>query len=168
MIKIHRVEPEDLEWLRKWRNTPELYVNFNQYREISKREQEEWYEGLSEVFHPFIVWMGDKRVGSVSLRDINTILRSAEFSIFIVPLERNQGYGTEALRQILDYGFNILNLQVIHSLVFEFNKAIDVYTKFGFHIDGTLRRTCYKNGKYFNSYYISMLREEYDEKYNIK
>lgn len=162
MIEIHRVEPEDLDWLREWRNNPELYINFNQYREIDKREQERWYEGLSKNFHPFVVWKGDTRIGYVALRNINDILRSAEFSLFIIPEYRHKGFGKEALRQIVEYGFEMLNLQVIYSIVFEFNKAIELYKKFGFKIDGLLRRTCYRKGRYFSSYYISMLKEEYE------
>ena len=161
MIEIHRVEPEDLEWLRTWRNKPELYRYFNQYGEITRNEQEDWFLNLRKDFHPFIVWSGNERVGYVGLRDINNILRSAEFSIFIIPIERNKGYGTQALDLILDYGFNILNLEVIHSLVFEFNEAIELYKKVGFKIDGKLRHTCYKDGKYHDSYYISILRDEY-------
>lgn len=166
MITIKRVEWTDIEWLRQQRNNPELYQYFNQYREIGKDEQEKWFLGLSHTFHPFIAWNDNEKVGYVGLRDIDNILRSAEFSIFICPEHRNKGYGKQALQLLLKYGFETLNLIVIHSLVFEFNKAIETYKKFGFKMDGKLRRTCYKNGRYWDSWYISMLREEYDELYN--
>jgi RimJ/RimL family protein N-acetyltransferase len=161
MIELHRIETEDLEWLRQQRNRQDLMLYFNQYREITEKEQEDWYYGLSDKFHPFIVWDNFSRLGYAALKDINNILRSAEFSIFITPFERNKGYGKTALKLLVDYGFNTLNLEVIHSIVFEFNKAIDVYKKFGFKVDGKLRNTCFKNGKYYDSYYISLLRDEY-------
>jgi RimJ/RimL family protein N-acetyltransferase len=135
---------------------------------LGEQEQQDWFDKLDERFHPFIIWNGKDRVGYVALKDVNNILRSAEFSIFVVPSERNRGYGTTALDLILKYGFGTLNLEVIYSLVFEFNKAIDIYKQAGFTIDGLLRHTCYKNGKYYDSFYISMLKSEYEKSNNIE
>ena len=45
-------------------------------------------------------------LGSISLKDINWINRSAELGIFIGDKEfRGKGYGTEAIQLLLDYGF---------------------------------------------------------------
>ena len=164
MVEIKRVTSDDLGWLQEHRNRDDLILYFNQYRELSKEDMVDWYHDLTEPdshFHAFIVWIGDRRIGYAALKDINNILHSAEFSIFIISEERNKGFGTIALNLLLDYGFNTLNLEVIHSIVFEFNRAIEIYKQVGFKVDGLLRHTCYKQGKYHRSYYISMLKNEY-------
>lgn len=46
---------------------------------------------------------------------------------------RSNGYGTEALKLLLDYGFNYLNLNNIMLAVKSFNeRAIKCYEKVGF------------------------------------
>ncbi len=158
---IKPVEFDDLEILRGWRNNPTLYQYFNQYRPITKTEQVKWWETLGNHFQAFIIWEDNKRVGYVGLRDINPITRSAEFSIFIIPEERQKGYGRTALGDIVRYGFNTLNLNRIYSDVFSFNEAIRLYYDFGFQKEGVMREACYKNGKYWDVYHIGLLKREW-------
>ncbi|MDO7205773.1 GNAT family protein [Paraclostridium bifermentans] len=50
------------------------------------------------------------------------------------------GYGKEALSLLLDFGFNLLNLNNIVLKVYSFNKqAIKCYSKIGFKEAGRLR-----------------------------
>ena len=167
-MNIRRVEFNDLDWLRKERNNPDIYRYFNQYRELTREEQENWYFRLPQSFHPFIVWNGNEHIGYVALRDIDNIVRKAEFSIFILDAYRNNGHGEKAMELILDYGFNVLNLNKIYSVVFMFNRAIEFYKRIGFVIDGVLRDDCYKEGGYWDSYQISMLRGDYEKIYHSK
>ena len=56
----------------------------------------------------------DKLIGLIGLEDINHINRTGTLGIFIGDKEhRSNGYGTEAIRLILDYGFNYMNLNNI-------------------------------------------------------
>ena len=168
---IRPVTKDDLEWLREQRNRPEINFYFNQYDFISKEEQNEWYEKdvLTKKFYAFIIEdTSFKKIGYVGLKTLNWILRSAEFSIFVIPEEQKKGYGKEALREILRFGFENLNFHRIYSTVFDFNKAIEVYKKVGFEVEGMLRDTCFKKGRYWNSYYISMLEDEYKKLYHSK
>ena len=155
------VEFDDLEILREWRNDPSLYQFFYQYRPITKTEQVGWWEKLGDEYQAFMVWEGGKRVGYTGLRDINSIIRSAEFTIFVIPEERHKGYGQQALRDIIDYGFNTLNLNRIYSDVFSYNEAIKLYLNFGFKREGVKRQACFKKGQYWDVYHIGLLREEW-------
>lgn len=44
MITLRPIEKEDLEMLRKWRNSPEVFPYVREYRLITRPEQEKWYE----------------------------------------------------------------------------------------------------------------------------
>ena len=56
----------------------------------------------------------DKLIGTVSLENINFIERSTILGIFIGDKDfRNNGYGTEAIKLVLEYGFKYLNLHSI-------------------------------------------------------
>ena len=109
----------------------------------------------------------DKLIGSISLEKINYISRRATLGVFIGDKEaRNKGYGTEAIRLILDYGFNYLNLNNIKLDVMEFNKrAIACYKKCGFKEYGRRRKAEFTNGKYYDRISMDILAEEFKDSY---
>lgn len=70
-------------------------------------------------------------IGNVEFMKVNN--GSAEFGICITPTYQNNHYGTEAIKAMIDYGFNKLNLNEIYLIVFSNNKrAIHCYKKLGF------------------------------------
>ena len=65
----------------------------------------------------------DKMIGTISLEQIDDINRNATLGIFIGDKDyRDNGYGTEAIRLILEYGFRYLNLHNIKLDLMEFNE----------------------------------------------
>lgn len=116
----------------------------------------------------------DKLIGTIGLEDINHINRTATLGIIIGDKEhRSNGYGTEAIRLILDYGFNYMNLNNIRLDVMEFNeRAIKCYKKCGFKDCGRRRKSYFLNGKYYDVIRMDILAEEFKESYiknkNIK
>jgi len=171
-MTIRPLELEDLKWLQRQRNDWKLNEYFNQPHLINYVEEENWYKNnvVTGKSHSFVIEdsMSLNKKGYVSLRDINPIVRKAEFSIFVPTNYQHSGYGQSLIEFILKLGFERFNLNKIYSTVFQFNPAIDIYKNWGFQVDGIIRDDCYKNGKYHNSYYISMLKGEYERIYNSK
>ena len=61
------------------------------------------------------------------------------------------GFGTDAYSQLLDFAFNQRNLHRVEALVLEDNIASQkLHEKLGFHRDGVLIDSVYKDGKYKN------------------
>lgn len=165
---LRAVEREDLSLLRDWRNIPEFRKNFREVRELNMANQEKWFE-RSCVNNPndfmfIIVRLSDnKPIGAGGLLYINWIIRSADFSFYIGESNSyidNDGYAIDAARLLIGYGFNNLNLHKIWMELYEFDKKkLDFFqNKFGFKIDGKLRDNCFEDGKYWNSYIISLLQ----------
>ncbi len=101
-------------------------------------------------------------VGGVVLDQTDGRLRSADFHIFIDGAYTGQGYGTEATRLMLDYGFGILNLHRVELLVFGFNtRAIHVYEKLGFVQEGMKRQSWYYDHAWHDTVLMSILEDEY-------
>ena len=102
-------------------------------------------------------------VGEVVLNGISWSNRSAGFRIALANAKWfGQGYGTEATRLILDFGFRTLNLHRIDLEVYDFNpRAQHVYEKVGFVQEGVLRDALLWDGRYHNAILMSILEDEY-------
>ncbi|HXZ29959.1 MAG TPA: GNAT family protein, partial [Dehalococcoidia bacterium] len=104
-----------------------------------------------------------KPIGSCGLHEINAKDHNANFGIVIGERDYwNKGYGTEATRLVLDYGFQELNLHRISSAAFAFNeRSIRLHKKVGFREEGRLRQAMFKNGQYHDEVQFGILREEW-------
>ena len=109
----------------------------------------------------------DKLIGTVGLERINRIHRTATLGIFIGDKEfLSKGYGTEAIRLILDYGFNYMNLHNIKLDLLSFNeRAFKCYKKCGFKEAGKIRENRFINGKYYDTISMDILDSEFKESF---
>lgn len=115
--------------------------------------QEEWYARASRgdggTF--FIIYeRGTGRpIGATSLEHIEQVQRIASFTIFIGEKEYwAKGYGTEATRLTLDYGFTVLGLHNIMLIVYSFNeRGLRAYLRAGFTEIGRRRQAHRLAGK---------------------
>jgi len=96
-------------------------------------------------------------------RSIEHIHRRATLGLFIGDAEqRGKGYGTEAIRLLLSYGFNILNLHSIMLVVHADNpKGLACYKKVGFKEFGRRRESRMKAGRYIDLIYMDILSTEF-------
>ena len=94
----------------------------------------------------------DKLVGTIGLEHFNWIERSAVLGIFIGDENyRSNGYGTEAIKLLLEYGFKYLNLHSIRLDLLSVNeRAHKCYLKCGFKDTGKSREEVFLNGKYYD------------------
>lgn len=73
-----------------------------------------------------------------------------------------KGYGTDAMRVLLRYAFNELNLHRVSLTVFEYNpRAIRSYEKAGFSVEGRERKFLERGGKRWDMIYMGILRQEW-------
>jgi RimJ/RimL family protein N-acetyltransferase len=109
----------------------------------------------------------DQLLGEVVLNEIYPANRRANLRIFVAQEFTGQGYGTEAIRLILDYGFGMLNLHRVELDVYTINeRAIHVYEKVGFRREGVKRQNWYYNHRYYDSIVMSMLEDEFRARYS--
>ena len=108
---------------------------------------------------------GDLLIGHISLHDIDHLSRHAFLGVVIgEEAHRGRGYGTEAIRLVLDFGFNILNLHnIMLSVQADNAAAIACYKKVGFREAGRRREWIFKDGKYIDNLYMDILAREFEE-----
>lgn len=78
------------------------------------------------------------------------------------PENWGKGYGSDAMRVILKYAFEILNLHRVSLNVFEYNpRAIRSYEKCGFKYEGKMREFLEREGKRWDLIFMGITREEW-------
>ena len=105
----------------------------------------------------------DRLIGTLGLEHINWIERSAVLGIFIGDNNfRSNGYGTEAIKMLLEYGFKYLNLHSIRLDLLSINeRAHQCYLKCGFKDTGCSREEIFLNGKYYDKLHMDVLESEF-------
>jgi RimJ/RimL family protein N-acetyltransferase len=105
----------------------------------------------------------EELIGGCGFLNPDHINRTAEAGIFIGEKSYwNKGYGEEAMRLLLDYAFNILNLNHIMLSVYAFNtRAIRCYRKIGFKEIGRRRQARLIQGTSYDIIYMDILAEEF-------
>ena len=168
-VNFRSLEMEDLKQLQSWRNSEFLRKTFREYRLLSMKHQERWFNSLLKT-PPSSIMFGveskeGKLIGVCGLTWINWKDRNAEVSIYIGEKKwQGKGAATDSLKTLLRYGFETLNLHRIYEVIFEYNEpSIKLFTRCGFKFEGKHREAHYIDGKYWDEMIYGMLRTEYDK-----
>ncbi len=102
--------------------------------------------------------------GMCNLQDIDMRNRHAELGIWIGVRDlRGLGYGTDAIRALLPYAFEVVRLEKLYLGVYDFNEAgLRCYERLGFRYEGRLRHQIYYAGQYWDEWPMRLLRSEWD------
>ncbi|MBM7839729.1 RimJ/RimL family protein N-acetyltransferase [Alkalihalobacillus xiaoxiensis] len=177
MIKGERIELRPAtkdDWRRQaaWRNDPETarlaagtYAAL--YSHVTIEEAEAIFEKNSVPDRTkgclFAIYVAETKthIGNCDYRNVNFIARSAEVGMTIgSPEARNQGYGTEALNLLVHFLFADMNLNRVQLDTWSGNeRALHVYKKCGFEVEGLLRNAEFVNGTYYDQVVMGRLKE---------
>jgi len=102
-------------------------------------------------------------IGGIRLHGISPADRHARLALGIFDRRFwSHGYGTEAIRLILRYGFEEMRLHRIDLFVLEYNfRAIHAYEKCGFTCEGRLRDNAFVDGVWYDDLIMAILEPEY-------
>jgi RimJ/RimL family protein N-acetyltransferase len=166
-IFLRALEVEDGELLRSWLNEPENHQHLSHSRPLSAAAEREWLEGLhkrpeDQVFGIALRETG-ALIGSCGLHKIAFPHRSAELGIQIGELAcQGKGFGSEAIRLLLAYGFDTLGLHRIELRVHENNpRAIRCYERLGFRREGEKREARWWAGRWWSVLEYALLESEW-------
>ena len=158
-VYLRALELNDLERTHRWHNDPALYETVvGAFRYVSRAAEEEWLcqkQAFSnqEVNLALCLTSDSTHIGNIYLRNINWIARHAEVAGLLIgePEQRSKGYGTTALRLLIQHAFRDLGLLRLYAFILEENQPVRrVIEKCGFIVEGKLRKHAYKNGEFKN------------------
>jgi RimJ/RimL family protein N-acetyltransferase len=153
-------------------NDPEITQYLSVFRSITKEMEEDWYNSMIKseniILFSIVVFDDKNNETLIGNCDINVDWKNRAGSCGIVIGEKEyhgSGYGTEAMKLLVEYGFTTLNLNRIDLEAHSFNsRALKSYAKVGFKKEGTRRHAVFINGEYHDSIMLSILKEEWQRK----
>ena len=160
------VSLEDVERYTEWVNDLEIgqFVLFSS-AVLDIETERRTLQGMMERDTVFAIIEKDtnKVIGNCGLHQINNVHRHATFGIFIGEKTYwNQGIGTEATSLMLDFAFNIMNLNSISLEVVAYNhRATRCYEKVGFKYVGRRRSYMFMAGEYHDVLIYDVLASEF-------
>ncbi|OUE07448.1 putative ribosomal N-acetyltransferase YdaF [Clavibacter michiganensis] len=169
-IRLRALEDGDLPDLVRWWREPEWAILqqltarprpeadvAEQFRKWSSNEG-----GAGDVGFCVMDRTSGRLVGHVTLHGAMLLTRSATLTIMIGSEHVGAGYGTDAVRTLLDYGFREMGLNRIQLHAFAFNaRAIATYRKAGFVEEGVLRETVFHDGAFHDEVVMSVLAHDW-------
>ncbi|WP_130859921.1 GNAT family N-acetyltransferase [Gracilibacillus phocaeensis] len=170
-VQLRKMTEGDVTVYHKWRNDMEVMYTTNPSIDVypmaaTQKFVDQVILGSTSAKSYIMMEKEDEiPIGIVSLIHIDYENRNAECIIDIGEKEYwGKGYGSEALRLLLDYVFYEMNLHRVSLKVFSFNdRAIHLYTKIGFQPEGTSRQSLFRNGEWHDIIHMGLLQTEYFE-----
>ncbi|KPU43767.1 putative ribosomal N-acetyltransferase YdaF [Oxobacter pfennigii] len=172
-VKLTAIKEFELDIVEGWFNNVEFlrYYDYLPALPMSRNTVKELIEGFeNNDKYLFAVRSNDdgKIVGIAGFDDI--IWSSGVATIFIGIGDDNykgKGIGREAIRLMLDFGFNEFNFYRIQLNVLAYNEpAIRLYEGAGFIMEGALRDFVLRDGKRHDLYMYGLLKPEWINRNN--
>ena len=183
MIKLEKMSVKfpELDLIADWRN--ESMASLRSGNLTAKGDsQREWVEGFGSNESYYFIY--DEKVkcpkfdndgtlypnsyfllGYCGLDKIHQVNRTAEISLLVKPKVQKCGYGSEAVKELLDIGFGLFNLNLIFGECYTTTNNWEFWQKQGFEVEGRLQKRKWWNDKYYDSITFSMNRNQW-EKYD--
>ena len=172
-LYLRPIEAEDLPFIRRWANDPEVRRLTGEALPMSKAGADEFLERVRQdkerVWFVVVLKENDCVIGEAGLLRMFHPWRNTDLSIIIGDKHAwGQGYGTEAILLLLDYAFGYLGFHRVSVGVVGFNeRALRFYEKVGFKREGLQRDGYYYDHAFHDFVMMSILEDEFRQLHKV-
>lgn len=162
-VNLRVVEKQDLELFTAWVNDLAFTGEYEPVSQISQTEIEKRYAALPPDERWFLIETKDGRQVGLITHLLDPGKRMA-IGYYVVPSERRKGFGTEAVRMMVDYLFLAKNIVRIQAETHPRNVASHrILANAGFTKEGTIRKSFFSRGVWRDTVLFSILRDEWKQ-----
>ncbi len=164
-IYLRALEPEDLEFVHAIENDESVWylshtkTPYSKY--LIKQYLDEAHKDIYEVKQLRLVIsdIKDTAIGLIDIFDFDANNHRAGIGVLIYEeVNRQKGFGKEALTLLINYCFTHLNLHQLYCNVSETNSAsLNLFKNQGFKIVGLKEDWVYTQGAYSNEYILQLI-----------
>jgi [ribosomal protein S5]-alanine N-acetyltransferase len=169
-LMLREMSPQDVnELIKQFGNTEVIkFIGMQPIRSIEQAN--EWLRWMGGYFQAKdgLRWAialkqgAGAFIGSAGIYNWNREANHAEISCDIMHPYWDNGYGTEAMRALIEFGWEHLKLNRVEVNIINGNQHTrNFLEKLGFKSEGVLRQRILKGGKYYDVHIFGLLRHEY-------
>ena len=161
LVNLKVLEKEDLPLLADWSNNPEFFSDF-WFPQMSKTKWEKRYDS----FTPDTKWFFIEKKDGTKVGTVFHFLNGnyMEIGYLLAPNQRKKGYGSEAIKIIVDYLFLSKELVRVQAITGVDNLAsCNALENAGFTKEGTMRNSGFIRGEWKDGCLYSITREDWKE-----
>jgi RimJ/RimL family protein N-acetyltransferase len=169
-VNLRAQEMADLERNHRWVNDREVTRFLGMRYLMALAAEESWMRERTKTAHSFanngfaIETKDGRHIGNCGIHNPSPEDRSATVGIMIGEQDCwGHGYGTDAMRTMVRFGFEEMNLHRIELDVYAFNeRARASYRKCGFAEEACKRQEVFREGAYIDVIVMAVLRDEWE------
>jgi len=164
-VRIRQVKDEEVQAIRRWVDDPPFRSEFLAFGRdsdsIVAEKLGDVVHGTEEASYLAIERKTDsKLIGLVFSHKVPNF-RYFEVGFYVVPQERSKGYGTKAMRLLMEHIFKTESVKAIVAGTSSLNAASQkALLKAGFKKIGTLKKTLFRNGFWEDSIIYQVTSDE--------
>ncbi len=165
-MKLRELELKDVPLMLEWMKDPDISRVFTFNPESMTEESVQSFIHKAKTDeknrHYAIADENDVYLGTVSLKNINTLAKNAEYAISIRKTAHGKGVAQFATNEILKIAFTKLELERVYlDVLVENERANKFYVKYGFIYEGQFVNHLYHNGQLKSINWYRMLKSEF-------
>ena len=172
-LSLRMMHPIDAEDMFDYARRPEVtkYLLWREHKDVEyTRDYLNYISGryaLGSFFDWALIERESRRmIGTCGFTRIDTANNSAEIGYVLNPDFHRRGFGSEAVRRVLKFGFEELGLQRIEARFMQGNEAsLALMKSVGMTFEGYMRDLMFVKGEYKTIGISSILSSEYEEIY---
>lgn len=165
-VTLRAIEPEDLLHFVRWENNSDLWSFGAQIQPLSRFAISEYLEQTltNDVFSMrqvrFVIEHEKTIVGCIDFFDFDPLSRKASIGLVIDKAHQRNGFAGEAVRKMIRYGFDMLNLHQIYAHVPVSNTpSVSLFEKSGFEKTACLKDWICRNRKFEDVYLFQCIEK---------
>ncbi|MBQ6559671.1 MAG: GNAT family N-acetyltransferase [Erysipelotrichaceae bacterium] len=165
-IVLREQREEDASYFTYWFNQPEVMFRcgFEKRTDLeeAKKQINVYHKSEDSVWYTITDPDGNV-IGETGLLRMFPAWHQTDLSVIIPdPKMQHRGYGTEAIRIMLDLAFNEYEMHRVSIGVVALNtEALEFYRKIGFKQEGVLEESYYYNNEYSDFIMMRILEQEW-------
>jgi ribosomal-protein-alanine N-acetyltransferase len=161
-VNLRIMEKEDLSIVKEWDNDVGIMGEYEPIIQETKADLEQQYNKLTEGQWFFVEKKDGTKIGFIA--HFLTSGKLTAIGYALLPNERGKGYGSEAVKIMVDYLFLSKNIVRIQAETHPDNMASQrILEKSGFRKEGIIRKSFFSRGVFRDTVMFGILREEWKE-----
>lgn len=163
-IYLRALELDDYKHSIQWRRDDAIWEMLGGTKYfVSEAYERKWVENAifnsKDVKLAICLIENSRYIGNVYMTDIDMTKRSCHSHVLIGEKDCwGKGYAREALNLAIDYMFKERNIHRIQANILESNiQSLKMHEKCGYKVEGLMRDSIYKNGKYQSQFILSII-----------